>query len=838
MKQYINHLDDLLAHTKNGRKETLFQHSQKTLFYFQKLEKEKHLNPIIKQTISRITFKEDYLNETVKEYIYNMFVQAIYLHDIGKINPNFQLKKLKNKIVQGFNYYDTNHSMLSAVVYLDLFWWEIENLNLSRKEIFILRYFAFSFSYCISRHHSQLLNVIGNDKEEKTYINEIENFYDKLRDHPELLRYYKHTKRILDQFPLEKIRNTQKKVYGYLSEFTVFVLNKLCYSSIVSCDFFATQSFMANQDVDIFSLKKEDKVSLFNCYAETSVYQSIQRYKNNKSSFSGDPINKLRSDLFIEADENLQNNLNNHLFFLEAPTGSGKTNTSINLALSLLNNDNTLQKMIYVFPFNTLIEQTKNTLVGIYPQELQKKYPISVINSIEPIINKTKEKQIDETVDYENELLKYQTIQYPFILTSHVNLFNHFFGTNREANLGLVHLSNSVIVLDEIQSYKNELWPAIAELLSEFAHCLNLKIIIMSATLPRIDEFLPDEKHFINLIKNRDYYFNHPLFKERVRLNFELLHLPREELFDRFCEFIDEQGSKRYLFEFIYRSVARDFYDKFCEKYPDKLVVELTGDDNNFYRKEMIDQLNSETKNSFTLKDIIVVATQVIEAGVDIDMDIGFKDISLFDSEEQFLGRINRSCKREGLAYFFNYSDASVLYKKDARLEHDLMKPEYQQALVEKNFKPLYEMAFEWLRPNRNDNLYSQFKALRYKDVETSMRLIDQITVTIYLPYKLKTKDKVIDGEKLWKDYKYLIWDNQLSYAEKKIKLSQKQVEISYFTYTLYLKPGEIPLYSDECIGNIYYISSGSRYMKKDKNTGYYKFDRNKYEQDSGSEFF
>ena len=45
-------------------------------------------------------------------------------------------------------------------------------------------------------------------------------------------------------------------------------------------------------------------------------------------------------------------------------------------------------------------------------------------------------------------------------------------------------------------------------------------------------------------------------------------------------------------------------------------------------------------------KDIILVCTQVIEAGVDIDMDLGFKDYSIFESEEQFMGRVNRSSLR------------------------------------------------------------------------------------------------------------------------------------------------------------------------------------------------
>ena len=48
----------------------------------------------------------------------------------------------------------------------------------------------------------------------------------------------------------------------------------------------------------------------------------------------------------------------------------------------------------------------------------------------------------------------------------------------------------------------------------------------------------------------------------------------------------------------------------------------------------------------------------MIEAGVDIDMDIGYKDISRLDSEEQFMGRINRSAKRRGTVYFFDMDDA------------------------------------------------------------------------------------------------------------------------------------------------------------------------------------
>ena len=54
-------------------------------------------------------------------------------------------------------------------------------------------------------------------------------------------------------------------------------------------------------------------------------------------------------------------------------------------------------------------------------------------------------------------------------------------------------------------------------------------------------------------------------------------------------------------------------------------------------------------------------------------MDIGYKDISMLDSEEQFIGRINRSClKSDAIVYFFNKDKASDIYRGDIRIQESL----------------------------------------------------------------------------------------------------------------------------------------------------------------------
>ncbi|MBO1690626.1 hypothetical protein HJW02_13375, partial [Akkermansia sp. GGCC_0220] len=68
-------------------------------------------------------------------------------------------------------------------------------------------------------------------------------------------------------------------------------------------------------------------------------------------------------------------------------------------------------------------------------------------------------------IDYNKALLNRIFINYPFVITTHVNLFNSFFGTSREELFPLINLCNSVIILDEIQSYRNSIWKEIINFL-------------------------------------------------------------------------------------------------------------------------------------------------------------------------------------------------------------------------------------------------------------------------------------------------------------------------------------------------------------------------------------
>mgnify|MGYP000335079520 CR=1 FL=1 len=61
-------------------------------------------------------------------------------------------------------------------------------------------------------------------------------------------------------------------------------------------------------------------------------------------------------------------------------------------------------------------------------------------------------------------------------------------------------------------------------------------------------------------------------------------------------------------------------------------------------RKEIIENLKT---SEYRKMRVLLISTQVVEAGVDIDMDLGFKDKSIIDSEEQLAGRINRNVRKQ-----------------------------------------------------------------------------------------------------------------------------------------------------------------------------------------------
>lgn len=847
IEKYVKDENKVLAHISDIKNpETLLEHSDLVIKYFKKIYEDKNLKIIFDKLADKF-WRE---NESTKKFWNEMIVNTIYMHDIGKLNINFQIDKMKNKIFDRKHLYQSKrHSNLSARIYIDHFGNKVFKLYSEKKldNKTALKCFIFIIlnSYIISRHHSStkslsedFFNEIIKDYEEyKELFEEVNNYCPNLNF---LIKESKNLFRILKQLKIgEKEWNNSIETKDWESV-DYYIYTKLLYSLLVSSDFYATSEYSSGKPIESLNLLTniDEYISVFN---NTDIYKGIKLHQKTGKIFSKDNINYYRSEMFLEAEQNLGKNIKENILFLEAPTGSGKTITSINLALKLLEKNRELNKIFYIFPFNTLVEQTNASLREIFQGSFLEEN-ISVINSITPIKEVENEDGRDQ-IDYERSLLNRQFIHSPIVLTTHVHFFENLFGIDRESSFALPHLANSVVIMDEIQSYKNKIWKEIIIFLKKYAEILNIKIIIMSATLPNLSFLLNSEAQIPSLVINKKKYYRNPIFKDRVSLDFSLLEkeYEKEELFDQIEKIILEKyRDKKVVVEFIKKSSAFDFYKRLVEKNEDSKedIFLITGDDNKAERKKIIKEAKDKKR-----KSMILVATQVIEAGVDIDMDIGFKNISILDADEQFLGRINRSCKKKNCkVYFFKLDDGGKIYKSDVRIQgrFTLMNEEMREILKSKNFSEYYSKILEVLDDFSNkedeENIENFRKnkvvQLNFEEINKRLKLItdEMKTKMIFFSRNIKIEGEEIEGNKVWKEFKEVFLNNEIGYAERRVKLSKVMEKVDLFSYNI---PKEMTYrlsYQDSIGDNILYIQDGEEYFVNGK------FDRKKMQSKNDCE--
>lgn len=815
--KYLGHIEGV-----GNNKEKLEDHINKTFAYYQKILDEKNLGKVFERFFLSI-FDE----KVGYTYFKDLIDSVILFHDLGKINSRFQRNKLKNLEIDLTDLgIEGQHSILSSFIYLYIFVGKIKKLEIDDKLKEKFYYLIFLNAFIISRHHSDLSD----------FSYSIHNFFDLFIDERskfyKTLKYLRKDKNIKKEFfdDFEEISNDiMDLIYdfdmdSYYKDFKkskskeIYIYTRLIYSILVAADFYATTDYMNGYKTKLPKIDQNDLIKIYN---NSKLIKSIRKSEKDKSYEKKENINDLRTKIFLNAEKNLEEESDKNIFFLEAPTGSGKSNAAMNLSFKLLNDH--INKIIYAYPFNTLVEQNKNTLLKYYKKtSIEEK--ISIINSITPIGKSNNEDFMKDWDYYIKSLLDREFLHSPFIITSNVGLFNTLFSNKRKNIFGLYQITNSVIVLDEIQAYREDLWNEIIEMLEIYAKIFNLKIIIMSATLPDLSDLLDDDKkkNIVKLIKNPREMFNEPLFKNRVKINYDLLDLGRID-YDHLLNHMKENkgNHKKILVEFIRKKDAENFFkilneEEFFAQYN---ILILTGDDNLRRKAQVIGQISGEV-----IKKTILIASQVVEAGVDIDMDIGYKDISMLENEEQFLGRIGRSAlKNDAVAYFFDMADEKKIYK-NAQDILTLRNKDRRKDLQTKDFSRYFALKLQKAKNDRDEYSYINFEKdlikLNFEKISKHMELIDdnRQMLDIFLNRNLRINGKEINGSEIWEQYVNLIENKDMDYSEKIVKLSEKKAQMSDFIYRIskrdFLKYIET---ANDIIGNLVYIEDGERYIYRER---------------------
>lgn len=872
IEQQLKNHSDYLAHLPNKEDaekksvELLHEHCHLVNTYFLKLIEEHDLENIIDSLIIDLCNKLKFEGkEKVENFIKKLFVSTIVFHDYGKINENFQaLRMTNNKFRKNTSSPFTpphGHSWLGAYIFNSQFLEKVvqEQSEEDYENLFMITTF---FSYSILMHHSSNLGSVGDKIKDSNFG----KFYEAMQ--PYLAKYGFTFNKDYSDFILKDDYNTLLKQFHEKQKkedaFPLYALLKLNFSLLTASDYLATHEYMNSSEHgkegaigDFGVFKNRDRI-LEVCKNirksqphNQKTFDELETWKDYDAAkelqeMSKSNLNLLRQQMAVELIRNIRKNADKRLFYIEAPTGGGKTNLSMIALTELLDQNPELNKVFYVFPFTTLITQTykslKETLI-LNDNELVE------IHSKAGFHSKREENEDGEYGDEKKDYIDNKFALFPVSVLSHVKFFDILKTNNKETNYLLHRLANSIVIIDEVQTYNPNIWDKMLYFISQYSAYFNIRFILMSATLPKIDELdIPTFKEeFVNLLPNAQKYLSNPNFSQRVQFVFEeelMSNLTIEKLRDVVLKkskaYADNKGSVHTIIEFIFKKSASNFRQLILDSeqtlFDEENILVLSGTILEPERRKIINKIKNKDNRD---KNILLITTQVVEAGVDIDMDLGFKNASLLDSDEQLAGRVNRNASKDTCeVYLFKLNDANFIYGKDERYkvlnskntEVKISKEDISDILNKKEFYRLYKEVFERINLYNRKAYADNFEAeildnvgkLNFDDVDRNFKIIDQQNETVFVPIHLpiqiessKTgeqedifsaddlkflkgfnvlpEDELLDGSEVWRVYESLIDREIKSKKEEKgfdiktkIDFKILQSIMSKFTFSLF----------------------------------------------------
>jgi len=268
-------------------------------------------------------------------------------------------------------------------------------------------------------------------------------------------------------------------------------------------------------------------------------------------------------------------------------------------------------------------------------------------------------------------------------------------------------LANSIIILDEAQTIRHELWPLMKEVFTVLINRFKCYILFVTATDPLI---FPREE--VTSLVQREKYFK-ALNRLQVLVNLEPV------VIEDFVGKLEFQPDKSYLFIFNTIKAAQDFYHLLFDRVREEIVF-LSSHITPKERLERIERIK-EGKARFA------VTTQLVEAGVDIDFNVVYRDLAPLDCINQAAGRCNRNGNIPGEFHVVTLvNNQGRLY---CRYIYDPVKIDLTRELLqqtpcywEKDFLLMIESYYGMIRERCSFDTSSQYleaiQSLRYKKTE------------------------------------------------------------------------------------------------------------------------
>ncbi|GAB4124124.1 MAG: CRISPR-associated helicase Cas3' [Sideroxydans sp.] len=384
---------------------------------------------------------------------------------------------------------------------------------------------------------------------------------------------------------------------------------RMLFSCLVDADFLDTEAFM-----------DEGKSGLRSGYPQLSELKSaFDLYMADKAtSAANTPVNRIRAEVLRQCREKAV--MPSGLFSLTVPTGGGKTLSSMAFALNHAVHHGK-NRVIYVIPYTSILEQTANIFREIFGEE----------NVIEHHSN------LDPDKEDSRSRLATENWDAPIIVTTNVQFFESLFAAKTSRCRKLHNIVNSVVVLDEAQLLPPEFLAPILHVMQDLSHNYKVSFVLSTATQPA---FSPRPK-FAGLKDVREL-MDDPgqLYADLKRIETEL---PQDFNTPRTWESIasELQQYESVLCIVNSRKDCRELH-ALCPKDTIHLSALMCGQ----HRSEVIASIKQRLKDGIPTR---VVSTQLVEAGVDMDFPVVYRALAGLDAVAQAAGRCNREGSLPGM---------------------------------------------------------------------------------------------------------------------------------------------------------------------------------------------
>lgn len=497
--------------------------------------------------------------------------------------------------------------------------------------------------------------------------------------------------------------------------FELFV--RFLFSCLVDADFLDTERHFHS---DTWAKRQTTFLSIH------EMWQLLQDAQKEFDGRTGD-LNQYRKEIYDACVSSAV--LDPGFFRLTVPTGGGKTRSGLAFALKHAKEHN-LKRVIVAIPYTSIIEQTVDVYRGIFG-------PKNVLEHHSAIpVREDQEKEDDPL------RLAAQNWDATLIVTTTVQLFESLFANRPSRCRKLHNIASSVIVLDEIQTLPVEVLEPTLDVLSELVQHYGVSVVFCTATQPAFEEgtdFLERLKDIREIVPKPKHYF-----QKLKRVTYDRIETPLawEELAGRVKQCGNQclciLNSKKNALQFTKVLLNTGI----IEDHVFHLSTNLCG----AHRRKVLLEVRKRLDNK-RKPPCLLVSTQVVEAGVDLDFPVVFRAVGPLDRIIQAAGRCNRENKlpNDGVVYIFEpeeeslpvgvYRTASDYARQFFQSAHDLHNPD--------TFKDYFKGLFKMVELDAGD-VQTYRKKIDFPETAVRYRLIRDDSCPIVVSYS-EAKEKIVD---------------------------------------------------------------------------------------------